>query len=99
MTLVSTRRAVCAIVGLLSSFTVAAPSWETFSVQKRIADDCPDYSSFSKERHEPYSDGPLKLPYMRPSEDCRTFSSPAVEVSIHSHQQRRRQEFPMDKNS
>lgn len=30
----------------------------------------------------PYSDGPLKLPFQRPEEACRTFSSPAVEKVI-----------------
>jgi meiotically up-regulated gene 157 (Mug157) protein len=30
----------------------------------------------------PYSEGPLKLPYQRPAEACRTFSSPAVEKVI-----------------
>jgi hypothetical protein len=99
MTLISTRRAVYAIVGLLTTFAVASPSWETFSVQKRIADDCPDYNSFSKERHGPYSDGPLKLPYMRPSKDCRTFSSPAVEVSTYPSRWRRKRKHGMDKNS
>lgn len=30
----------------------------------------------------PYSGGPLNLPYQRPQESCRTFSSPAVEKVI-----------------
>ncbi|KAH3665727.1 hypothetical protein OGAPHI_003915 [Ogataea philodendri] len=43
---------------------------------------CPDYVEYSKQKHPPYSTGPLKLAYMRPSENCRTFSSEAVESVI-----------------
>lgn len=41
---------------------------------------CPDYNSFSRSPQGNPSSGPLALPFMRPSEDCRTFKSPAVEV-------------------
>ncbi|KAK3175644.1 hypothetical protein K4F52_010098 [Lecanicillium sp. MT-2017a] len=84
MTVVSPCRALCAALGLVSSFSAGAakPSWQDFSMQKRIADECPDYNSYAQEPHGPFSDGPLKLPYMRPSKDCRTFSSPAVEKVI-----------------
>jgi hypothetical protein len=40
---------------------------------------CPDYSDWSKEVHEPLSSGKYKLAYQRPSEDCRTFKSQGVE--------------------
>ncbi|ODQ81838.1 glycoside hydrolase family 125 protein [Babjeviella inositovora NRRL Y-12698] len=43
---------------------------------------CPDYVDYSQARHGPYSDGPLELPYMRPDERCRTFTSEAVEKVV-----------------
>ncbi|EJD53887.1 hypothetical protein AURDEDRAFT_110595 [Auricularia subglabra TFB-10046 SS5] len=43
---------------------------------------CPDYTSYSQSPQGNPSLGPLKLPYMRPSEECRTFKSPAVEKVI-----------------
>lgn len=43
---------------------------------------CEDYKSYAEEPHEPLSLGPLKLPFQRPPEQCRTFSSPAVEKVI-----------------
>lgn len=43
---------------------------------------CPDYKKYSTYRHGPLSDGPLNLPFQRPVEQCRTFSSPLVEKVI-----------------
>ncbi|KAF9505303.1 glycoside hydrolase family 125 protein [Hydnum rufescens UP504] len=43
---------------------------------------CPNYASYSQQPHAPLSSGTLKLPYMRPSPECRTFNSPAVEKVI-----------------
>lgn len=43
---------------------------------------CPDYSQYSKERHEPYSSGVRRLPFQRPSSECRTFVSQDVEDTI-----------------
>lgn len=43
---------------------------------------CPDYSSFSTERHTPYSNGTYRLSYMRPAPACRTFNSSDVEDVI-----------------
>lgn len=43
---------------------------------------CSDYSSYSTFPHEPKSSGALGLPYMRPPPECRTFTSPAVEVGF-----------------
>lgn len=43
---------------------------------------CPNYGTWCQRPHRPYSKGKLRLPYMRPSEGCRTFSSPAVEKVI-----------------
>ncbi|KAK2808040.1 hypothetical protein FQN50_005122 [Emmonsiellopsis sp. PD_5] len=47
-----------------------------------LAQACPDYVEYSAVRHPPYSEGPLKLPFQRPNEACRTFSSPLVEQVI-----------------
>jgi meiotically up-regulated gene 157 (Mug157) protein len=43
---------------------------------------CPNYVDYACEKHEPYSSGPLKLPYQRPEESCRSFTSPLVETVI-----------------
>ncbi|KAL8822939.1 MAG: hypothetical protein Q9191_006339 [Dirinaria sp. TL-2023a] len=43
---------------------------------------CPDYNHYSIFPHRPWSEGPLKLPYQRPSTHCRTFHSPLVEKVI-----------------
>ncbi|KAK4142705.1 uncharacterized protein C8A04DRAFT_38084 [Dichotomopilus funicola] len=40
---------------------------------------CPDYSSYSQTRHEPFSSGKHALASMRPFAPCRTFNSTAVE--------------------
>lgn len=40
---------------------------------------CPDYSSYSTERHPPFSNGTYQLSYMRPDPACRTFNSSDVE--------------------
>ncbi|PVI03563.1 glycoside hydrolase family 125 protein [Periconia macrospinosa] len=43
---------------------------------------CPDYKNYAMHQHPPYTDGPLKLPFQRPSTYCRTFESPLVEKVI-----------------
>ncbi|SLM39450.1 duf1237 domain protein [Lasallia pustulata] len=43
---------------------------------------CPDYRHYAVHPHRPPSEGPLALPYQRPSPYCRTFSSPLVEKVI-----------------
>ncbi|WPH04570.1 Hypothetical protein R9X50_00746200 [Acrodontium crateriforme] len=43
---------------------------------------CPAYENYARFPHGPYSNGPLKLPYQRPSEYCRTFESDLVEEII-----------------
>lgn len=40
---------------------------------------CMDYEKYCEERHEPLSSGPLKLPFQRPPEHCRTFRSREVD--------------------
>lgn len=43
---------------------------------------CPDYSEYSQQKHEPYSSGRYQLSYMRPSPECRTFNSSIVEQTL-----------------
>ncbi|EGO55932.1 hypothetical protein NEUTE1DRAFT_148325 [Neurospora tetrasperma FGSC 2508] len=43
---------------------------------------CPDYSSYAKTRHEPFSTGRHALPYQRPAPSCRTFNSSVIESFI-----------------
>ncbi|EFQ86932.1 hypothetical protein CFE70_008131 [Pyrenophora teres f. teres 0-1] len=43
---------------------------------------CPDYKNYAMRPHPPYSEGPLGLPFQRPSKYCRTFESPLVEKVI-----------------
>jgi meiotically up-regulated gene 157 (Mug157) protein len=43
---------------------------------------CPDYKKYSTYSHRPLSTGPMSLPFQRPVEQCRTFSSPLVEKVI-----------------
>jgi len=43
---------------------------------------CPDYSIYSQQRHEPFSTGRYSLSYMRPEPACRTFNSSDVEDTI-----------------
>ncbi|KAG9197966.1 hypothetical protein G6514_000685 [Epicoccum nigrum] len=43
---------------------------------------CPDYKQYSTRPHPPHSEGPLELPFQRPSKYCRTFESPLVEQVI-----------------
>ncbi|KAJ2698117.1 hypothetical protein FB645_005736 [Coemansia sp. IMI 203386] len=45
--------------------------------------ECPgSFTQWTSKPHKPYSSGPLRLPSMRPSMDCRSFVSPAVEQFI-----------------
>jgi hypothetical protein len=65
--------------------TVLPPSlasWTAYTANDRTPSWCPDYTKYAMEAHTPFSSGPLKLPSMRPQPECRTFSSPAVEVSL-----------------
>lgn len=47
-----------------------------------IPQSCPDYTTYSQEKHTPYSSGVYQLSYQRPPTECRTFVSPAVEDAI-----------------
>ena len=43
---------------------------------------CPDYATYSQQRHVPFSTGRYSLSYMRPDPACRTFNSSDVEDTI-----------------
>lgn len=43
---------------------------------------CPDYVTYSQQKHLPFSEGKYNYPYMRPAPKCRTFQSEAVEKLI-----------------
>ncbi|EGP84277.1 unnamed protein product [Zymoseptoria tritici ST99CH_1E4] len=45
-------------------------------------DACPDYLHYSRVKHGPLSNGPMRLPYQRPAKPCRTFTSSLVEKII-----------------
>ncbi|KAM3427371.1 hypothetical protein MY4824_009492 [Beauveria thailandica] len=44
---------------------------------------CPNYANYATYPHRPLSTGKLKLPFQRPSPECRTFRSDAIETVIH----------------
>ncbi|KAG7431733.1 Meiotically up-regulated gene 157 protein [Fusarium oxysporum f. sp. raphani] len=72
--------AVTGAIALLQSADAA--TWKDYKPQSRTPSSCPDYVDYSQKSHKPLSSGKLKLPFMRPSEECRTFKSPAVEKVI-----------------
>lgn len=72
------------LIGALALQGVDAISWKDYQPQNRTPSSCPDYVDYSQKPHAPLSSGKLKLPYMRPSEECRTFNSSAVEVGSRS---------------
>ncbi|CAN6618878.1 hypothetical protein TRVA0_007S02410 [Trichomonascus vanleenenianus] len=49
---------------------------------------CDAYTNYAGQVHEPRSDGPLRLPFQRPPEECRTFKSDLVEKVIDTFKQR-----------
>ncbi|KAI9836578.1 MAG: hypothetical protein M1819_001210 [Sarea resinae] len=49
---------------------------------------CPEYKHYAGFPHQPFSDGPLGLPYQRPALACRTFVSDLVEKVIEDLSQR-----------
>ena len=62
--------------------SAAQEAWQTYHAVNRTPSACPDYNEWSQEPHPPYSSGSLGLPYMRPSPECRTFNSSAMEKVI-----------------
>ncbi|KAK4098399.1 glycoside hydrolase family 125 protein [Parathielavia hyrcaniae] len=51
-------------------------------VASQAGPSCPDYSVYSKSRHEPFSSGKHALSSARPAPSCRTFNSTAVETLL-----------------
>lgn len=43
---------------------------------------CPAYDKYAKVPHKPFTNGKLRLPFQRPSPECRTFNSSAVEAKL-----------------
>ncbi|KAI0408440.1 glycoside hydrolase family 125 protein [Xylaria palmicola] len=43
---------------------------------------CPDYSEYSRQTHQPFSEGKYQLSYMRPEPACRKYTVPEVEKAI-----------------
>ncbi|KAK4086100.1 hypothetical protein PCL_06851 [Purpureocillium lilacinum] len=71
------KSALLSVVGLLGQAL-----GQQYEAHNRTPASCPDYTEYSQEPHKPLSDGPLALPFMRPSPECRTFNSSAVEKVI-----------------
>lgn len=46
------------------------------------ADNCPNFEQYARQQHEPHSTGKYKLPFQRPSQECRTYVVPEVESTI-----------------
>ncbi|KAI0036072.1 Six-hairpin glycosidase-like protein [Vararia minispora EC-137] len=65
--------------GLEAWSLVAAGSLFTVSI---AAQGCPDFAAYASSPQGNVSAGSLALPYMRPSPECRTFNSTAVEKVI-----------------
>lgn len=53
-----------------------------YSIPLLATAQCPAYIGYAKEIHEPLSSGKYKLAYQRPTEECRTFKSPALEDTV-----------------
>ncbi|UNI24933.1 hypothetical protein JDV02_010649 [Purpureocillium takamizusanense] len=74
------KSALLSAVGLL--LPGPAQGQQQYEAHNRTPASCPDYFEYSKEPHKPLSEGRLALPFMRPSPECRTFNSSAVEKVI-----------------
>ncbi|KAI0836379.1 glycoside hydrolase family 125 protein [Hypoxylon sp. FL0890] len=58
-----------------------------FGVLHIVSAQCPDYDAYSREMHEPYSEGKYQLSYQRPTAACRKFNSSDVEETIQDMQE------------
>lgn len=47
-----------------------------------VAAECPDYTSYYTETHEPFSEGKYQLSYQRPEPSCRKFNLSDAEAAI-----------------
>ncbi|EED12850.1 DUF1237 domain protein [Talaromyces stipitatus ATCC 10500] len=77
--IVSTAAAIGAAIALSVLPRANAAALHKPALARR---DCPDYTDYSQSPHSPYSDGPLHLPFQRPTAECRTFVSESVEKVI-----------------
>ncbi|KAF2217175.1 glycoside hydrolase family 125 protein [Cercospora zeae-maydis SCOH1-5] len=75
-------RTVAAVVALASSFLGIAASSGSGISKAKYKEACPAYEHYARFPHQPLSDGPMALPYQRPSKHCRTFESDLVEKII-----------------
>ncbi|KAK1781432.1 hypothetical protein QBC45DRAFT_370128 [Copromyces sp. CBS 386.78] len=58
------------------------PQPQPQAAQVQPPSSCPDYSTYAKTRHPPYSSGRHSLSYQRPPPSCRTFNSCIIESFI-----------------
>ncbi|KAK4508743.1 hypothetical protein PRZ48_002482 [Zasmidium cellare] len=81
-------RGVRALRSLLTAALVLGQLTSGAAIYKRanISAFCPDYTDYAQQPHAPYSHGPNKLPFQRPSPACRTFNSSVVENTINKFQ-------------
>lgn len=71
-------------INSVNAAAAAADAADTVnSAQLPLPDNCPSYSSHAKQQNEPFSPFAYKLPFQRPSPECRTFNASAVERTIH----------------
>lgn len=69
--------------GALQQLAISAMVFPFMTVAQPA--NCPDYTTFSSSPQGNPSAGPLRLPFMRPASECRTFTSSAVEVRSSCH--------------
>lgn len=69
---------------VLNAAAVAAAAASSLlpTAHAQLPADCPDYSSYSTQIHQPVSSGKYQLSSMRPAPACRTFNSSVVETTI-----------------
>ncbi|KAK4962992.1 hypothetical protein LTR10_000619 [Elasticomyces elasticus] len=67
---------------VLASICLELPFCHANADKARYAAACPAYEHYVRFAHHPFSDGPMKLPFQRPSTHCRTFESDLVEKII-----------------
>ncbi|KAL8420443.1 hypothetical protein RB594_003288 [Gaeumannomyces avenae] len=67
---------------MLSSPTAAVAQAALLLAGHAVAQQCPNYVDYFKQKHEPLSTGRHALSYMRPPAECRTFKSQEVEDAV-----------------
>ncbi|PPJ50767.1 hypothetical protein CBER1_07479 [Cercospora berteroae] len=71
-----------AVAVLASPFLEVAASSDSGISKAKYKEACPAYEHYARFPHQPLSDGPMALPFQRPSKHCRTFESDLVEKII-----------------